>query len=266
MELSSDMWKFISSGGDCPKCHRRLTLLYVAPRLAAPKAWTALGGFGPVRPVKEAIPQLIGPNVGVRRFIGVEFLDCKYCGKSWSVLKLEAPRSTALQGIGLIKRAPQPVTVDLSNSRIVRIRETTRKEEPAGEESYDFGQSGTTASAVETIGLSHTTEWAVTIDTARARTTGGNAELRLVGVASVRGNIDATLTKKYSATWRQSISRQQSTAVTIPAGKRVRVTVRWKRIWQEGEVDLRTPTGTIVTLPFRVTIMLGFDKETVDLK
>jgi len=99
----------------------------------------------------------------------------------------------------------------------------------------------------------------VTIDSTRARTTGGNAELHLLGLASVRGNIDATLTNKYSATWKQSISRQQRTAITIPAGKKVKVTIRWKRIWQEGEVTLRNPAGTLVRLPFRVTVMLGFD-------
>jgi hypothetical protein len=178
----------------------------------------------------------------------------------------QAPRTRQFRRLdGNIIRAVQ-AQIDFSNSSIAKISETTRKEEFIGEERYTFGQLGTTASAVETIGLSHTAEWTVTVDTARARTLGGSAELRVFGLASIRGTIETSLTEKYSDAWKQSTSRLQSTAVSVPAGKKIRVTVRWKRIWQEGEVTLRKSDGTLATVPFRVTVMLGFDKETVDLK
>jgi hypothetical protein len=158
--------------------------------------------------------------------------------------------------------------VDFTYSRIAGIRETTRTEESIGEETRIFDQSQTTASAVETMGLSHTAEWASTVDTTRARTFGGSAGLSIaiLGIASLQGKMENSLSVRYSSSWKQSITREQSTAITIPAGKKVRVTVRWKRIWQEGVIVLRSPSGPRAYVPFRVTVMLAFDKETVDLK
>jgi hypothetical protein len=159
-----------------------------------------------------------------------------------------------------------PVTVDFSKSRIGPIRETTtRREEFIREERRIIDHSRTSASAVETIGLTHTAEWDVTIDTSHVRALAGNIQLNAVGLGSVRGNIAKTLTRRYSTTWKQSISHQQSTTVNVPAGKKVQLIIRWKRIWQQGEVTLRARDGHSATIPFEVTVALGFDTETVDL-
>jgi hypothetical protein len=160
-----------------------------------------------------------------------------------------------------IKRA-----VDFSEARLIETRETSQREELIGEETRIFDQSQTKASAVETIGLSHTAEWGVTIDTNDARAFGGNAEVKILGVGSVGGSIERRLTETYSSKWKQSTSRQQTTSISIPAGGKVRVTVRWRRIWQQGVVTLENPAGARASVPFEVTIMLGFDKVTEDLK
>jgi hypothetical protein len=164
-----------------------------------------------------------------------------------------------------IKATPPPVRKDLTRSKIDKTIETVRTEEPIGEEKRTFDQSRTTASSVETIGLSHTAEWTVTVDASEAQIVGGTGQLTLIGVGSVQGKIEASLTKKYSNSWKTATSRKQETNITVPAGKMVKVIVRWKRIWQEGEVHLRARDGTLVALPFRVTVGLSFDKEIVDI-
>jgi hypothetical protein len=78
--------------------------------------------------------------------------------------------------------------------------------------------------------------------------------------------MENSLSVRYSPSWKQSITREQNTAISVPAGRKIKVTVRWKRIWQEGVIVLRHPSGPAAHVPFRVTVMLAFDKETVDLK
>jgi hypothetical protein len=68
-----------------------------------------------------------------------------------------------------IKATPPPVRKDLTRSKIDKTIETVRTEEPIGEEKRTFDQSRTTASSVETIGLSHTAEWTVTVDASEAQ-------------------------------------------------------------------------------------------------
>ena len=281
MELSSDMQTFISSGGRCPKCRRGLGRTPIALQMGPAAVVAGKIALSDGRSVKDALPHLVGPKLSVypHRSLG-ESLQCTYCYASWNVWSSnplpsapqisneptpQAPRTRQDIVLGQILSAMQ-ARMDFSNSSIVKISETSRMEEPIGEERYIFGQKGTTASAVETIGLSHTAEWTVTVDTARARTLGGSTGLGVSGLASIRGTIEASLTEKYSDTWKQSTSRQQTTAVSVPAGKKIRVTVRWKRIWQEGEITLRKSDGTQATVPFRVTVMLGFDQEIVDLR
>ena len=298
MELSSDMTEFISSGGKCPKCGRLLRRRTSGTTPSPPTGRLAvmLGkaslfgsltqlGYGPVQPVRKALPQLIGPRIEVKHSQNQEYLLCKHCNYSWWVMKSET-RRTIKRGIQesskpiVVRRRPSQgskldlqsktpgirLGLDFTNSRITRIRERNRTEEPIGEEVRIFDQSRTTASAVETIGLSRTAEWAFTIDTSRARVLGGNAGPNVTGLASLQGKMENSLLVRYSPSWKQSITREQSTAITVPAGKKIRVTVRWKRIWQEGMIVLRHPSGPTSDVPFRVTVMLAFDKETVDLK
>ena len=157
-----------------------------------------------------------------------------------------------------------PVKKDFARNTKITITETIRTEEPIGEEVRTFDQSRTTASSEETISLSHTSEWTATVDTSKGMTVGGTGQAKVMGLGSVQGTIEANLTKRYLKTWKAATSRHQSTKVNVPAGRKVKVTVRWKRIWQEGKVTLRARDGSLVNVPFRVTVGLSFDKQTED--
>jgi hypothetical protein len=43
----------------------------------------------------------------------------------------------------------------------------------------------------------------------------------------------------------------------------MKIVFHWKRVWQLGTVHLRTG-GATVAVPYRVTIRIRFDKETID--
>ncbi len=58
---------------------------------------------------------------------------------------------------------------------------------------------------------------------------------------------------------------QRMSEIRVPARKHVRVTLTWKRIWQDGIVNLRTTQGVDVAVPYSLTVDLGFDKKTDDV-
>ncbi len=51
----------------------------------------------------------------------------------------------------------------------------------------------------------------------------------------------------------------------MPPRKHVRVTLAWKRVWQDGVIKLSTRAGEQIELPYSMTVDLSFDKKTVDL-
>lgn len=56
---------------------------------------------------------------------------------------------------------------------------------------------------------------------------------------------------------------KQTINVTVPPRRRLTVRLHWKQIWQEGELRVRLPDGTISEIPYRAAVEMVFDQENI---
>lgn len=58
---------------------------------------------------------------------------------------------------------------------------------------------------------------------------------------------------------------EQTVDVTVPPHRRLTVLLHWKQIWQEGDLRVQLPDGTIAEIPYRATVeMPRFDQENIE--
>ncbi len=134
-----------------------------------------------------------------------------------------------------------------------------------GTEQIDFDNSNSSSSSVETLHITHSTEFAISFDQERATAAGAGTSVTLLGFAAVSGGLQQTLRSHHSVGVKSTFTVQRISEIRVPARKHVRVTLTWKRIWQDGIVNLRTTQGVDVAVPYSLTVDLGFDKKTDDV-
>jgi hypothetical protein len=160
---------------------------------------------------------------------------------------------------------PAPVMYSMDGATIASIAAGKRRAEAMGTEQIDFDNSNSSSSSVETLHITHSTEFAMRFDQERATLSGGGASVGLIGFAGISGGLQQTLRSHHSVGVTSTFTVQRISEIQVPARKHVRVTLTWKRIWQNGVVNMRTTSGVKVAVPYSMTVDLGFDKKTVDV-
>lgn len=140
-----------------------------------------------------------------------------------------------------------------------------RRTEPIGTDSTDFDNSESFSSSVETLHISHTTAIEVQLDEEAATLTGGGGSVALIGLADFSGKLEQQLRRHHSVGMSSTLNFQRTSEIHVPPRKHVRVTLAWKRVWQDGVIKLSTRAGEQIELPYSMTVDLSFDKKTVDL-
>jgi hypothetical protein len=161
------------------------------------------------------------------------------------------------------QRAPEMYSMD--GATLASIEAGGRRAEAIGTEQIDFDNSKSSSSSVETLHITHSTEFAMRFDQERATLSGGGASVALIGFAGISGSLQQTLRSHHSVGVTSTFTVQRISEIQVPARKHVRVTLTWKRIWQDGVVKMRTTSGVKVAVPYSMTVDLGFDKKTVDV-
>jgi hypothetical protein len=175
---------------------------------------------------------------------------------------LTSPRTRDLGA----QRQPAPTpTYSMDRATVASIAAGERRAEPMGTEQIDFDNSNSSSSSVETLHITHSTEFAISFDQERATTAGARTSVTLLGFAAISGSLQQTLRSHHSVGVKSTFTVQRISEIRVPARKHVRVTLTWKRIWQDGIVNLRTTQGVDVAVPYSLTVDLGFDKKTDDV-
>jgi hypothetical protein len=153
----------------------------------------------------------------------------------------------------------------MDRATVVSITTGKRRSETIGTERTDFDNSGSSSSSVETLHITHSTEFAIAFSEEKARVAGGQSSVGLIGFADISGRLEQTLRAHHSVGVKSTFTVERTSQIQVPARTHVRVTLTWKRIWQDGIVNLRTKSGTDVAVPYSLTVDIGFDKKTVDV-
>ncbi len=159
-----------------------------------------------------------------------------------------------------------PATCDMRGATIVSIEAGKRRAEPIGSDPpTNYDRSQTSSSSTETLHITHSTQFAMRIFEESATLTGGGGSVALMGFAGISGTLEQRLLKHYSVDVTSTLTFERMSQMEVPAGKHVRVTLSWKRIWQDGVVSLRTRSGSQVVVPYSLTVDLSYDQKVVDV-
>ncbi|MGI8673865.1 MAG: hypothetical protein ACR2KD_01040 [Thermoleophilaceae bacterium] len=173
--------------------------------------------------------------------------QCPQCGVNWAVFgDFEPPPPAAGQW------------------RLLDVVETDRYEEPIGNDSRVLDSSRTSAQI--TRSLSFRQEWVQTVDVEGEKTqsTSGGVSLSMADIVSLEASTDQAIKSRYGVSTELRHVEEEQMAIPVPVGKRLRVTLQWKRVWQAGYARVAAPDGTELNVPFSLVVGLTFDQAISD--
>jgi hypothetical protein len=173
----------------------------------------------------------------------------------------------ALDQAGLSGRAPAaptPRIVRVQEARILRITTGERRSEPIGTQVTEYDNSGSSSSSVETLHISHTTEFVLQFLPEKATVSGGGAAIGLAGLANIQGSLQQTVRAHHSVAVKSTFTVERTSEIQVAPHKHVRVILSWKRYWQDGVVTLASQHDRD-DLPYAMKVDLGFHNKTIDV-
>jgi ssDNA-binding Zn-finger/Zn-ribbon topoisomerase 1 len=227
---SEEHKKFLSSGYKCPECGK--TLLN---RL----------GFITVNFYSKdgaRIPLAVGQISG-------EIVECPNCNHRWNMRGKSNPS--------------RPNKLEL-----VSIIETHRSEEILGTEQRLIDNSQSTSKTTRKFTVSR--EWSKSYSIQYENTQVNGTELNLglkfpeIEVASIKVTSQETLKKQYSISEGTKENYTEEVQVEVLESIKLNLIFRWKRIWQNGFIKLRSQDNTELNVPFKVVVGMTFDQSLVN--
>jgi len=234
---------------------------YVVRAEAAETGWKRTIGASPCLEVEiNAVPS--GTSIDVRPGrVGGAVWAARYFTYSWVAF--------GVSFVNLKKELPQFVRQELhahrgviqAEPKIVGVVETRRLEESLGrdERTIDNAHSDTTV----TRSIRATKRWlqSCQLELERSRVSGQSLDLNIADLASLRGSMEETLRRQYSASTEVEQIFEEEVTLTVPPRTSLRLTMDWKRIVQEGHVLLQDLDGRTIEVPFEVAVGVTFDQR-----
>jgi hypothetical protein len=153
--------------------------------------------------------------------------------------------------------------VPMPDPRIIEVVETEQVEELLGEEVRVINNLESSSGATRSVKASREWTRTLTIGTEHTRTLGAEVGGG-VSWLKVKGNIESELQRNYSM---ESTSRhlfEEEITIIVPARTNLRLSLRWKRIWQHGVVRLANYDGSVTEVPYRFVVNMTFDQSQQD--
>jgi hypothetical protein len=173
------------------------------------------------------------PVIVVGQLKRAAFEKCRACGKQWPLWAQDEGGSS---------------------NDVATIVETHRTEERIGDEVRRI-ENNSAATIQRTVRASR--EWTHQIEVGRTEESHGSLESKVtikgVGLTS---QVERSVQKKYDISTTEMQKFDEEVVVSVPANTTIVVTLSWKRIWQNGYLEMTSGHGNI---PFRVCVGITFD-------
>lgn len=141
-------------------------------------------------------------------------------------------------------------------------REIDRYAEPIGSDVRLVDNSGSEVDLGRTLTISNSVERQFKVDVEATRTSGSSSGVSLAAL-SVRGELSAHIEQVVrtgiSGMALQKHSVEEKLEFKVPARTVLTITLTWKRIWQRGEMTLRSNRGENLVVPYQESVAMDFD-------
>ena len=183
------------------------------------------------------------------------------------VLTRELARGAARKFLvdGEVKEVTLPAPGEVGraeNIEVVDVVETTREEEPIGQDTPKRCDNRKSRSEAKfTIRASRTWRRQCTMQTERIHTEGSTTAVGFnkIVTANLQETLQNAMRESFSATDEVVSTFDQSFEVTVPPGVLQTVVLAWKRIWQLGYIRLLVG-GIQVDVPFKILVDIDYDQ------
>ena len=148
------------------------------------------------------------------------------------------------------------------NIEVVDVIETTREEEPIGQDIPKRCDNRKSKSEAKfTIRASRTWRRQCTMQTERIHTEGSATAVGFnkIVTANLQETLQKAMHESFSATDEVVSTFDQSFEVTVPPGALQTVVLAWKKIWQIGYIRLLIG-GIQVDVPFKILVDIDYDQ------
>jgi hypothetical protein len=148
------------------------------------------------------------------------------------------------------------------NIEVVDVVETTREEEPIGQDIPKRCDNRKSKSEAKfTIRASRTWRRQCTMQTEKIHTEGSTAAVGFnkIVTANLQETLQKTMHESFSATDEIVSTFEQSFEVIVPPGALQTVVLAWKKIWQLGYIRLLVG-GIQVDVPFKMLVDIDYDQ------
>jgi hypothetical protein len=145
-------------------------------------------------------------------------------------------------------------------------RETSRYSEPIGEDVGLLDNSRSDVEYVRTYRVNKSIERQFKIDqesTSKLATSASAGVKASVATASVALQAEKLYKETLSELHLERHIVEQTIEFKMPPRTSLEITLKWKRIWQRGEITLRSKSGDQYFIPYQETQGLDYDIETV---
>jgi len=155
-------------------------------------------------------------------------------------------------------------TINLSGSTLIAVQPQTRRVENLHDETRDFDNSGSDSSSIEKLRISHTSAFGLELQTEHIKTAKGTLGTRVIGLANAVAQLEMSLRDRYKFALESTRTLEQVSEISIPERTHIRITLHWKRTWEDGVAILGQKTQPVAQIPYSVTVDLHYSKTTIN--
>jgi hypothetical protein len=183
----------------------------------------------------------------------------------------------ALEKLGMLEDRPSvanPAVPDRKSEvrpAPLKIREVTYYRE-TGQHSTPIGTTTQVYdNRASSINISHNLIarkiWRQTVEVNLEELTAGSLKANVgLAVGPFKAGLEAEIQNSIKQTYKNSHEAEktfeQNLSFDVPAGVMLTVLLKWKQIWQDGEMKLAFTNGNVALIPFSQAVEVSYDLET----
>jgi hypothetical protein len=149
---------------------------------------------------------------------------------------------------------------------VLTRREIERYAEPIGANARTIDNSGSDVELARSLTISNSAEYQFRADVENIRKSGTSGSLggAAHGIgAKLSAQVEQAVKTGISTLEIQRHSVEEKVEFRVPARTVLTITLTWKRIWQRGEITLRSKLDEVIVLPYEESVGVDFDLSAV---
>jgi hypothetical protein len=225
----------VLSSGKCPRCGRRGRVVFMSTDGTTDLSRTQLW--------RQNL-RLVSPEWKAFWAGKYPLARCELCNGTWQICA-----SSAL--------------IQTGSSPRVWITETSRTEEPLGDDLLRVNNVGSTATLTRRLKISKRWQQNYEVQIERAHTANGKTTWGSEKLVQFQTTTEDAVKRHYKISGENEQTLTEEIEVTVPPGIDIEIRLRWKRLWQEGYATVADGSGTTVDIPYRAVVGVTFDQPIV---